>query len=85
MGEVRVTGDVRAELNPAHHGDDWREGGERRLYRVTEAAARPESFESRGSEGLFKNGRIYRPGETIELNVASAQASLELGEIEEAE
>lgn len=83
MGQVVDEAGVKAELNPSALGTAWREGGERREYRVTELAAREETEESAGSEGLFKNGQVYKPGEIIELNVASAQASLDLGEIEE--
>ena len=75
--------EANVELNPLHHGPEWRQEGERRQYRVTALAARPSTEESAGSEGLFKNGRIYKPGELIELNVASAQASLDLAEIEQ--
>lgn len=83
MGEVRQQGEMRAELNPAHHGDEWREGGERKQYRVTDQVVRDEAYESLRSDGLHKNGRIYKPGELIELNVASAQAALANGDIEE--
>ena len=37
---------------------------------------------SRGSEGIFKNGTIYKPGDEIELGEQTAARFLELGEIE---
>lgn len=57
-------------------------------YRVTEKAARDDVLDedgeivSRGSEGIFKNGNIYKPGDEIELGEQTAARFLELGEIE---
>lgn len=85
MGEVTEAPGMRAELNPAHHGSEWREGGERREYRVTDQTVRPATDEDAGSDGLHKNGQVYAPGDLVELNVASAQASLAAGDIEEVE
>ena len=45
----------------------------RRTYRVVSEA------------GLFKNGEHYKKGSRVELNVNSAKAFLEIGDVEEVE
>lgn len=61
-------------------------GGEptvRKQYRVTDKAARAATDESAGSEGLFKNGQIYKPGDSLELDEKTAANYIALGEVEE--
>lgn len=52
-------------------------------YRVTEKAARESTEDSIGSEGIFKNGTIYKPGDIIELGDKTAARFKELGEVED--
>jgi hypothetical protein len=59
------------------------EASPRKLYRVTDKVVREATDESNGSDGLFKNGKVYAPGETIELDEKTAAGFLALGEIEE--
>lgn len=51
-------------------------------YRVTGKTVRKDTKESNGSEGLFKNGRLYKPGDIVELTEKSAEAYIALGEVE---
>lgn len=58
----------------------------RRSYVVTDKAARPDveledGTVSIGSEGIFKNGTLYKPGEQIELDEQSAANYKALGEV----
>lgn len=56
---------------------------ERQSYRVTDKAARASTEESVGSEGIFKNGQIFAPGDLIELDEQSAANYKVLGEVED--
>lgn len=44
----------------------------RKTYRVT----------AKAENGLFKNSKTYKPGETLELDEKTAKGFLELGELE---
>lgn len=54
----------------------------RLTYRVTDAATRATTDESVGSEGIFKNGKTYAPGATLELTAKTAQPFIDLGVLE---
>lgn len=55
----------------------------RKQYRVTDKVVRESTNESNGSEGLFKNGQVYKPGDTLELDEKTAANYIALGEVEE--
>lgn len=57
---------------------------ERKTYIVTDQTVREATEESVGSDGLFKNGKVYKPGEQIELDEQTAASFLANGDIEEA-
>lgn len=60
---------------------------ERKTYVVTDKAARPtlvdqdKNLISNGSNGIARNGRVYKPGDEIELDDISATNFLALGEV----
>lgn len=55
----------------------------RKTYVVNEQAAREATEEFAGSEGIFKNGKVYKPGDEIELDEATAERFKSLGEIKD--
>lgn len=75
------TSEVVEELNIKHVRNA--KPVEKKKYVVTEGAARKSTDESIGSEGIFKNGKVYKPGDEIELDEATAKNFIELGEVED--
>lgn len=61
----------------------------KKKYIVTDKTVRDDilnedgEIESRGSEGIFKNGQLYKPGDEIELDDQSAENFKQLGEIKD--
>lgn len=83
MSDVIETGELRAELNPAHHGAQLQADAPRKEYVVTNQTVRDDTDESTGSDGIFYDSKLYKPGERIELDAHTAAQFLALGDIEE--
>jgi hypothetical protein len=49
---------------------------------VPEVAEKRESYKVISEVGIFKNGKLYEQGETVELTEATAEAFREAGDIE---
>lgn len=72
MGEIVESGEMRAELNPAHHGAQLQADAPRQTYVVA------------AESGIFKRGEQINKGEHVELDAHTAAQFIASGDIEEA-
>lgn len=78
-----------AKTEDAAGADPATETVKRKVYIVTDQTRRDDvlddngDIESHGSEGIYKNGQLYKPGDEIELDENTAANFLANGDITE--